>query len=403
MRRTKRHRVVLTILALLGYFVAPITTGTAQAQAVTACGGTFTADAFLTGDLDCTGFAGAGVTIDGSTLDLAGYTIIEDAADDAVQCLGSCRVFSSSTAALITGASRAIYSFGGVLDVDNVTVEGATWFGLAAADALRVTNVTVRNTVGTCVATGGRRLIVENALLENCGHDGIGIGSVADDGKHKLFVDGVTITGAAEHGIAMVNAGLRGSNLTIEGSGMHGIESRDSKVKLEACAIRANTGAGIYSREFFNGRGNVVIRDCDIAQNGSFGLRSGTKLKISASTLRQNTEGGIGGALRVGIRDTTIENNDRGAAASRTMKVKDSSVTGSLFYGLSARTKITLKNTNVTGNGTDVTCTPDLCSDVITGSNVVTKPGKIVLQGTSTCETSWDRVLEATQGVCTLD
>jgi hypothetical protein len=119
--RALRSSVVVAFL-LLG--------GSAHAKtAVTSCGMTITGNAELTADLDCSGFAGHAVVLDGS-LALNGFTLTGNATDpagySAVDCSGKCRVKIKGPGTIVGGAT-AISGRDVVVTKEVVVRDAANW------------------------------------------------------------------------------------------------------------------------------------------------------------------------------------------------------------------------------------------------------------------------------------
>ncbi len=72
-KRCSVLRPILMISALVS-LAAGVTTA-AEPIAITSCGQSFKGEAFLAGDLDCSGFSGSAVVIQKGSLDLRGFTI----------------------------------------------------------------------------------------------------------------------------------------------------------------------------------------------------------------------------------------------------------------------------------------------------------------------------------------
>lgn len=119
--RAFRSSVVLMSLLLAG---------TAHGKTpVTSCGMTISGNAELTADLDCSGFAGHAVVLDGS-LALNGFTLTGNATDPAgysvVDCTGKCHVKIKGPGTIV-GGSTAVSGREVVVTKQVVVRDAANW------------------------------------------------------------------------------------------------------------------------------------------------------------------------------------------------------------------------------------------------------------------------------------
>lgn len=156
---------IVSILSL-----APLTSQ--AAQPVTACGMDINGDAYLEGDLDCTGVSAPGINLHGmATLELRGFSI-RNVPNIAVQCFGPCSIVGPGT----------------ISD---------SFAGIRAPYRLRMKNVSIHGMTGVS-GTGGSAVEAGTARVENCRIEGGGSGIYAG---RKLLLRGSTITGANEFGV----------------------------------------------------------------------------------------------------------------------------------------------------------------------------------------------------------
>jgi len=200
----KRCAVMLASVVL---FIS--TWGIAFAQVpVTECGQTVEGDAYLAGDLDCTGFEGeppshAAIILLSrhGRLDLRGFTLT-GGIYSAVECVKRCTPIHNRCGPYQIRPARC-----DVFDsVGGGVITGAR-YGIGA-DSVRVRDVTVSNHVSDAIATNGR-VMLHNVTLsgDNVGVDTEGLVRVYDS----------TITGNAEFGIVGGRIFLRDSRVTENG------------------------------------------------------------------------------------------------------------------------------------------------------------------------------------------
>lgn len=392
-----KHPFTTALICFGMFFHSP---GIPHAQEVTSCGDTYSGNAFLSGDLDCSGTSLVAVTLSSGSLDLAGFTLSGDPNNPSlVECTGNCTILSSSVmSGRLDGGDRSVYADGVVhVTMENVIVENADWTGIWV-NSLVATNVTSQNNSVSGIQITGRRATITDSVLAGNGFRGITIGTNQNNGKFKLSMVRTTVADNADHGIDVQHASLNGDELQILNNGQNGIEGEDAKVKLANSNVSMNNWDGIHNDTFFSLRGSVILKDCTVSLNARDGVRGDT-VKATDTIVTGNARRGIDGAVRKAvIKNSTVHDNLIGVTTPH-LKMSDSSVLNSLYYGVSARERMILKNTTVLGSPADPGCVDPDCTDVR-----ATEPDtKVTLSGTSDCDTSWNTATAMTLGICALD
>jgi len=251
---------------------------------VNTCGQVFSGSGFLSGDLDCSGFVGTAITIQGGTLNLQGFTLTAPSVSDApvIACAKSCKIVSDAVGATITASGSGVTS---VIS------------GLAGPNGpkinIRISNVVIND---VAVATGpGNVKILDSTVM--------GI----TDSSHfgALDADRVTLVRSVVTGNSVPGIFGRAKLIDSEVSNNTGV-GVDGTAVLKRSMIFGNSedGIGLTNR--------VRVTDSSITGNGRRGMDlfvSG-KAKILRSDISGNATQGIGGqAKRVVVRESTITNN----------------------------------------------------------------------------------------------
>lgn len=190
-------------------------------QYVTTCGQSVQGTGRLSGDLDCTGYAGDAIQLLG-TLHLDGHTVRGHPGHDVVRCgTGRCRIKGSG---VIVGGANGVRADG------NVTVKGN---GIQfPSDAVIITQN------GGDGVRAGKTATVSGATIYTNGGDGIRAGVnaklttvfLADNGGDNVRAEGnatlkiVTLIRAGGRGVD-VQATARGAGLQVRSSGLDGVRA----------------------------------------------------------------------------------------------------------------------------------------------------------------------------------
>lgn len=158
------------------------------------------------------------------------------------------------------------------------------------------------------------------------------------DGRYFLSQD-LDCTGQIGHGVDLLgkNARLELRGFTLSNASASGVQCR------HRCKI---IGPGVIS-------GNAL-----------HGVRAGRVAKISDVSIVSNGGNGVdvqnnAGKGRAILRDAHVEDNGTGVFAERRVKLKDSAIVANQNFGVivsCATGKTKIKNSTVTGNGTDFDC-----------------------------------------------
>jgi hypothetical protein len=234
-------------LIVSALILASFTTAHGAPTVVNACGEVVT-DGVLANDLDCSGTAGAAITIvDNGDLDLAGHTLQSGSGNAAtgIHCDGKCTIVgnggtvASGVAALPGSDAETIGVYGRRVSLSGTTVTGYALgasaevldieasflidnlFG-ASGNRIRINTSTVSNDTGVVdQAVDGRRVDITDSVLDG------GNGVIAR--KTKIY--GSMVTGMQSHGIV--------GNVYAEGSV---IDGNCTMLGYSACADLTSPG-----------------------------------------------------------------------------------------------------------------------------------------------------------------
>jgi len=402
-------RCAAGMLALVAAISLPAPTYAAQPPTeINTCGQIFSGNGFLSGDLDCSGFAGDAVTIEGGTLDLQGFTLTSTAMATgpfgAVACSKSCKVVSNPPGGTITSdGSGTIFAI--LSSHSGVVVPKAN---------LQVSDVAIND--GRLFAMFGTITVTDSTIT--------GIVDPLSSGTTFAEDSGVGTFGGVVHLLRSVVTGNAGTGV------------RSAKVKIVDSEVSNNDAEGIRT-----GLGTAVIRGSMISGNGLAGI-SGIRFKVVDTTITGNGTAGIAADLSAGgpppgrvkvvrsdissnlgqgitgfpkkiaVRDSTIDNNGSEGIRqdlSETLEgavvtLTNSTVTGNALDGIvqSAslpRCRLKARGSTVTGNGTYASCgVAQTCADLSSCGLPKVRA--------STCDTSYDVTSGfpgTSWGVCSLD
>jgi hypothetical protein len=309
---------------------------------VNTCGQAFAGDGFLSADLDCTGFAGGAVEIEGGTLDLRGFTLIGGAGG--VGCSKSCIVYSNPPGGKVANATG-----GGIGGPESVTVLGVIVEG----------NSTGGFTNG--VGSGkGRLRIVDSSIVNNGG-----CGVVSLDGRVQLV--GSTVTGSPIGVCAQHNARVEDSIVSANDDGL----LVGGRAVIKNSDVSGNTGTGIHADQ-------AAIIDTQVNNNDGHGLvvtglsGNGQRLKIVRSTFNAGGAAAIVAGIPTHIADSEISGNAwQGVVADvGPVHIARTSIVSNGFSGVSVGTgfpfcRLGVVDSTVVGNGTDASCgSTQTCADL---------------------------------------
>lgn len=368
-------------------FVLPIVLASAQsaraATEVNTCGQAFSGAGFLSSDLDCSGFSGDAIVLNGGSLDLRGFTLTGGNAS-AIYCSRGCKVVSSSDGGQIVGA--AYFGINGdaadlvpgtaAIRVENVSVSGNVLGQIKAIGNITVVDSTIADTAPN-IALDGIRVRVVNSTVSNSG--------LAIFSEGAKVIDSQIVDCASACIQNTFNSVLL-KRATISGAVIVGVSVLGDRVRILDSTISDGVGAGIWAAQ------TVPIRvvGSTISNNGGDGIRGApNQLAVTNSDVSGNGLDGIHVTGAVKILDSTVTANGRSGIDTE----------GSMF---STCGPVRLLNTVVAGNGTDgAACgVTETCADLATCGEPA-----MLLDG-STCETSYDTnsgFPGTNWGLCALD
>jgi len=214
------------------------------------------------------------------------------------------------------------------------------------------------NSGGTLIADGAE-LIAEKGIW----------GGVRYQAGSKGSITNTTVSGALT-GIAIIGIqdGVRLNNVVIERCTENGIFVKDSKVEMKVLTVRANkTGVLLQNSEAF-------IQNSYIEENEKGVLAYNYRCRIEDSLFRNNSTYGLrvyGGGV---VKGCTFRNNYVGAAFEQgrgSAELLECRVEKSRIDGIVVTTSdLTIRKTQVTGNGRNGIYIKDRTNPVITKSDI---------------------------------
>lgn len=331
-----RFRFARTMTVVVAAIVLAPQLGIAATE-VNTCGQVVAGSAYLAADLDCTGFGGDAVTIDGGALDLSGFTLT-GGAGNGVTCMRGCKVTSDPANGTITGASAwGVYGDFAGGDVAHV----------------RVSNVRVEFNGDGIDASSGNATLIDSVVSNNVSAIGGGVSSFRTSKLVRTTVSG--------HPYAGVTA--------------------SKKIVVVDSDVSANPGLGLW------GAPRIIVRRSTVTLNGQDGIHGGT-IKVVDSAVGSNGGPGVYGTSdQIVILGSTVSNNGGDGifheGGLKPVTVKESTISGNALSGIrdeGAENLRVLQNSVITGNGlhgiyaTNTDATPDNCAQTIRDS-VVTGNG----------------------------
>jgi len=378
------------------------TTGWAATE-VNTCGQVFAGNGFLSADLDCSGFTGDAVTIQGGKLDLRGFTLTATAPSKAVFCEKSCDVSSEPPGGTITSDGS-----GTILAVAATCVSCL----FDPPTDLQVSDVVIND----------GRLSTDHGIIRMFDSSVTGIVDPSGAAVAQYFgpirLRRSVVSGNAGDGIHCPRAQIVDSE--ISNNGGLGLGAGFS-VRMKRSVIWGNADHGISTPR------SVAIKDSRISGNGQSGIDMASdcggyrrcKMTLRNSDVSGNVGLGISAASveKITVRDSTINDNgeegflqELGHSDAR-LKLINSTVTGNALNGVaqvetsiacneqSCMCRLQLKGSMVAGNGLDASCgVSRTCAD-LASCNL---PRVI----STTCDTSYDTgsgFPGTSWGVCALD
>jgi hypothetical protein len=362
MAKTRRSAValVLTWIALAfgdraGAALPPVE--------ITSCGLSVAfARAVLIADLDCTGAPSPTLTLEYSTLDLAGFTLTST-----VVCREGCTVTSSLPGGSLVGSLRARDA--NFDDRASLTIRGATLSGTANSDG---------------------SISCEDAEI---------VGSL--NASKTISVRGSNVQGTVrgEGRVTVVDSSVRSvSGTSFLNGGLGKITVRRSQVTSSGIGGSAVSVSAVDSQ--------IVATVSDAVHVSSAGLSSSISLVRSHVTASAGAGISLSGRGNVRLSETVIENSRRGVVSTgspaerRKVSLVRSSVIGNALDGLRVDGRIQAQLSNVLGNGLDAQCGVTVeCADL----HASTLPSIRVIPGSYECGTSHvlgSGIPGASWGVC---
>ncbi len=306
-----------TILAVAS---PPSTFGATE---VTTCGQTYAGSGFLSADLDCTGFPGIAVTIDGGSLDLRGFTLTGGDLT-AILCARNCTITSDPPGGLLVSPNAVAIDGTGAAGVHVVAIQISDG-GIATDGPITVEDSTI-NPPGSQISSSRRIRILRSTI------DGISLISSGSSSPLKVVESQVSnctdtclfgsavrirdsmITDGDMHGVGADLVVVVDSEITGHaGNGVVGYHS----AKIVRSTVSGNSGRGISRLP--SGApplGRLLIRDSDVSGNGLEGVFQIDNIRVSGSTVTMNGRSGISTGTDVGsncprlrLSDSTVTGN----------------------------------------------------------------------------------------------
>ena len=166
-----------------------------SAVEVNTCGQRFSGDGFLSADLDCSGYVGTPIEIDGNgSLDLRGFTIT--AQNVATHPDGAYAVFCDG--------SCSIYGGGGTIIANGTPDSGNYVAAVFSEGNIFVTDLTLRESNYLGIRANGKAEVINSTLADN--HQGIGA-------NRSLRVTNSSVTGNGWGASAGGSVSVRGRAL----------------------------------------------------------------------------------------------------------------------------------------------------------------------------------------------
>ena len=350
---------------------------------VASCGQEIEGDAYLTGDLDCTGAGNEyGIVMLRGRLDLRGHTLRIDSPTSgegvtAVYCFNfnlGCGVRSTVPGGHIECLPNAGRTAGistqGPLRVSDIRISGCDFGMDSYGDNMTLDNSVIEdNQVG--IITGHGNVTMSNSQVLN---NGQGIDAI------RIKLDNVTIQDNADFGLNAV------------------------RVKMRDSSVSRNGGNGIQRSP--RGTDRIDIRDSVIEDNGNHGIDRGNRVKLKQVTLSGNGGAAVRLVEKLTARDTVIENNRIGIENTCYIKTSRSRIATNALQGVFSGGpqvcggRLKFRSTVLEQNGHDATCgVSALCGDFVTFE---APP----IHTSTSCESSIDSGSTppgTTWGVCALD
>jgi len=356
---------------------------------IVTCGQVYTGAGYLSGNLDCTGFAGSSVTIDGGSLDLRGFTLTAGTFA-AVYCSRGCTVTSSVAGGTIAGETTGVF-FLRRAKIQGITVDGPE-FGVRAGDGERDSAK-----VSDCtILSPTFAVFVPNGLfsMRNCTVNGDTYAYARTNIRDSGIVGSVEVLG---------KVAVRRSSVT--GGDSSGLIFSTSAIVIDS-VVSGHTKSGVYGGVY----GRVRVKRSEISGNGEFGIfgQDNTSIKLVDATVRNNGSDGVSGYGPVKFLRSNVTDNGRdGVHVIGPLRVTASTVTGNgrdgvylPYYLFGTCRSLTLAGSSVVANGTGASCgVTETCADLASCG----PPG---LTPDSFCDTSYqmDSGFPGTSwGVCALD
>ncbi len=273
-RSTTRFSVVRAILMISALIsLAAGATPAAEPIAITSCGQSFKGEAFLTGDLDCSGFEGSAVSIENGTLDLKGFTITGGQLHG-ILCERRCEII------------------GGGGTISSAGING------------------IRN--------AGRRITIHDLTIEESGVAGVGVPeSPPRDWRSRVQVSNCRFVGNGTRGIIARSAEITDS--TFSDNGRDGVFIAKSVI-VTGSFFSGHSDDGVYSE------GKARFIDSVSVGNGLSGVRAVRKADIIDSQIFDNDRAGVTGP-RLAISNSSITDNGLwGVLATRWLRVDGSTI-----------------------------------------------------------------------------
>lgn len=234
--------LVLSLIVVAG--AVPV----AAQTVVDTCGQHTSGPATLNADLDCTGFDGTVLTMNGGTLAMNGHTITGGYIS--VQCDRTCKIIGPGT---LTGSGFAgVQAFGTGLKMKQVSSTNHAYAGAQVWDSAMIEGPAVFSGNGVALRVGYKAKLKDLTISNNAA----GVDAANNAKTGNVEVKGCTISGNSSSGIFSQGT-VKATNSTIIDNGENGIYAAgDSEcVKKSGATLKGSTVTG-------NGTGP----DCGVVQ-----------------------------------------------------------------------------------------------------------------------------------------
>lgn len=255
-----------------------------------------------------------------------------------------------------------------VVNVNNVTSEGASWASQAAIGDKLTYNVKNSTLNGTGGALG---MDYSNGAQGTFTNNNVKAGSIAGvsfHGAHDVTINGGTITGSGASSAGIIDEGTAygvpaATNVTIKNASITnvgtGIQSNGgSNWTVTGNTVKAATAGNGTGINLQNTTGtNNKVADNNVSDFGNGVMFTGTTGTISGNALKGNTTGiTVNNSNNVAVKSNTITNGTTGIVVNGGSGNSITNNTATVANGdgidVTGSNNVTVKSNKLTGNGT---------------------------------------------------